>query len=178
MTHAAQGRGVAATPGPADSWPKVPAMGKLEEHGCLPKCCIQSCCRPQAVPEPSAQGWQSCVHTAVTAARCPQPAQLLLQGCTEGIKAGIRRFLSTRHLCSDTFLGLWAADPNKMMLLFLSSRIIWVASELLGASISQQKIEILCLSRNIFTSLLKNNRSFVLGPQQDKKKRSTTTTGF
>lgn len=64
-----------------------------------------------------------------------------LQRFIKEIKARIMQFFSAQHFCSDTFLRLWAEDPNKMMVLLLCSHIILVAFELLGASISQQKVE-------------------------------------
>jgi len=64
-----------------------------------------------------------------------------LQGFVREIKARVMGFFSVQHLCSDTLLRLWVEDPNKMMVLLLSSHIISDAFELLGASIAQQKIE-------------------------------------
>lgn len=64
-----------------------------------------------------------------------------LQRFIKEIKARIVRFFTAQHFCSDTFLWLWAEDPNKMMVLLLSSHIILVAFELLGASISQEQTE-------------------------------------
>lgn len=180
MARASQGGWVSAAPGPAESCPKVPAVGAGGTRVPSQKL------HPELL-NPS--GWALgpllaglCAHSSDRSqVPCcswgPQPAQLLLQRFRKEIQARIMRFLSAQHFCSDTFLCLWAEDPNKMMVLFLSSRIILVASELLGASISQQKIEILCLSGNIFISLLKNNGSFILWPQQDEKS-STTTTGL
>lgn len=173
------------------------AQTEFQEHLGLQTAAWSSCCSwrsrgalPSPHPELGTAGcaralshcWHltPCVPPAVTVPGTTllwghQPAQLLLQRFRAEIKAGIVRFPSAQHFCSDTFLRPWAEDPNKMMVLFLSSRIIWAAPELLGASISQQKIEILCLSRNIFTSLLKNNGSFILWPQQDKKSNTITT---
>lgn len=57
------------------------------------------------------------------------------------MKACIVQLFSVQPVCSDTLLLLWTEDPNKMTVLFLSSHIILVAFELMGAPISQQKIE-------------------------------------
>lgn len=56
------------------------------------------------------------------------------------MKACIVQLFSVQPFCSDTSLLLWTEDPNKTTVVFLSSRII-VVFELLGAPISQQKIE-------------------------------------
>lgn len=141
--------------------------GSWRSTGAFPKAASRAAgpCRLCLSPQPTS-GRAVCPqqgqHPGTTHCWGPQPAQLLLQRFRKEMKARIMRFLSTRHFCSDTFLRPWAEDPNKMIVLFLSSRIILVASELLGASISQQKIEMLCLSGNISTSLLKNNGSFIL----------------
>jgi len=62
-----------------------------------------------------------------------------LQRFIRETKARIIQLSGTQHLCSDTSPLLWVEDPNKMMVLFLSSCIIFVALEFLIASISQQK---------------------------------------
>lgn len=153
----AQARGLSAT------W----ACRQQSCSECLPQCCCGSCWTLLA---------ELCAHSS-DSCQVPhccwghQPAQLLLQGFRKEIKARIMRCLSARRFCSDTLLWLWAEDPNKMMVLFLSSRIILVASELLGASFSQQKIDILCLSRNIFTSLLKKQWKFHLVTTAGQKKQ-------